>query len=40
MQDHHEDALSVQEAELSMLRRVGASEDNILITQGNLAMHV
>jgi tetratricopeptide (TPR) repeat protein len=34
---HHEDALSVQEAELAMKRRVGASEDEILITQGNLA---
>jgi hypothetical protein len=34
---HHEDALSVQEAELAMKRRVGASEDEILITQSNLA---
>jgi len=34
---HHEDALSVKEAELSTLRRLGGSEDNILITQGNLA---
>ena len=34
---HHEDALSVQEAELSMHRRLGFSEDNILVVQGNLA---
>ena len=34
---HHEDALTVQEAELSMLRRLGASEHNLLIAQGNLA---
>ena len=27
---HHEDALSVQEAELAMLRRLGASEASIL----------
>ena len=34
----HEDALSVQEAQLSMLRRVGASEDSISsIALGNLA---
>ena len=32
-----EDALSVQEAELSMERRLGADEDDMLITQGNLA---
>ena len=37
--DHHEDALSVYEAQLSMLRRLGGpgSERSILITQGNLA---
>ena len=35
--NHNEDALSVQEAELSMLRRLGVSEYNILIAQGNLA---
>jgi hypothetical protein len=35
--NHQEDALSVQEAELSMMRRVGDSESNILIAQGNLA---
>ena len=33
----HEDALSVREAELSMRRRLGASEDNILAVQGNLS---
>ena len=36
-QDHHEDALSVREAELSMMRRLGASEETLLIIQGNLA---
>ena len=35
---HHEDALSVQEAELSMMRRLGADEDDLLIAQGNLAI--
>ena len=35
--DHHEEALSVREAELSMLRRIGASKDNMLGTQSNLA---
>ena len=35
--NRYEDALSVYEAELSMLRRVGAPEYNILIAQGNLA---
>ena len=34
---HHEDALSVEEAELSALRRFGAPEDSILVAQGNLA---
>jgi hypothetical protein len=33
-----EDALSVQEAEWSILRRIGASADRILGVQGNLAM--
>ena len=33
----HEDALSVYKAELSMRRRVGSSEYNILVVQGNLA---
>ena len=36
--DHHEDALVVQEAELSMERRLGASEHHVLITQGNIAV--
>jgi hypothetical protein len=34
---HHEEALSVGEAELSMMRRVGASEERILVAQTNLA---
>jgi tetratricopeptide (TPR) repeat protein len=34
---HHEDALSVQEAELSMARRLGASGENMLVAQSNLA---
>ena len=34
---HYADALAVQEAELSTLRRIGASEQNVLIAQGNLA---
>ena len=34
---HYEDALSVQEAHYSILRRIGASESNILAPQGNLA---
>ena len=33
----HEDALSVGEAELSMLRRLGAPEEQLLVAQGNLA---
>jgi tetratricopeptide (TPR) repeat protein len=35
---HHEDALSVQEAELAMLRRLGTDEASILAVQANLAM--
>ncbi len=35
--DHDEDALSVQEAELAMLRRLGTSEEDLLGVQGNLA---
>ena len=35
--NHHEDALSVMETELSMRRRVGDSESNILVAQSNLA---
>jgi len=34
---YHEDALSVREAELSLLRRLGADERNILVAQTNLA---
>ena len=34
---HHEDALSVWEAQLSMKRRLGDSEHNILVAQSNLA---
>ena len=33
----HEDALSVREAELSMLRRIGGSQHAVLIVQGNIA---
>ena len=33
----YEDALPVREAHLAMLRRVGASEDSMLIVQSNLA---
>ncbi len=35
--NHHEDALSVREAELSMERRLGASKEDILEVQNNLA---
>jgi len=35
---HHADAVSVQEAELSTLRRIGSPEECILVTQGNLAI--
>ena len=35
--EHDEDALAVREAELSMMRRLGASEYNILAVQTNLA---
>ena len=34
---HYEDALSVREAELSMVRRLGAPEKTILAAQSNLA---
>ena len=34
---HNEDALNVKEADLSMERRLGAPERDILITQGSLA---
>jgi hypothetical protein len=33
-----EDALTVREADLSMMRRLGASESNILVAQSNLAL--
>ena len=36
-QNHHEDALFVQEAELSMRRCLGDPEESILVVQGNLA---
>ena len=36
--NHHEEELSVGEAELSMLRRIGASEGDLLVTQINLAI--
>ena len=35
--DHDEDALSVQEAELAMMRRLGAPEGIVLVVQSNLA---
>ena len=34
---HYEDALAVREAELSTRRRLGDSEESILVAQGNLA---
>jgi tetratricopeptide (TPR) repeat protein len=34
---HYEDTLCVQVAELAMKRRLGASEESILVVQGNLA---
>jgi len=34
---HHEDALSVKFAMLAMMRRLGASEKDLLVVQGNLA---
>ena len=37
-EEHYEDALSVQEAVLSMRRRLGASEARILTAQNNLAI--
>ena len=35
--NHHAAALSVREAKLSWERRLGADEDNLLVSQGNLA---
>ena len=34
---HYDDSLSVMEAELATLQRIGAPEEQILVTQGNLA---
>ena len=34
---HHEEALAVYEAELSVLRRFGAPEEELLVVQGNIA---
>jgi hypothetical protein len=36
--DHHEDALSVKETELSTLRRLGAQEEDLFTAQTNLAL--
>jgi len=35
--EHYEDGLSVQEAHVSMMRRLGADERSILVTQSNIA---
>ena len=35
--NHYKDALAVREAELSMLRRIGRPEEDLLTVQGNLA---
>ena len=35
--EHHQDALTVREADLAMLRRVGASAQDMLAAQGNIA---
>lgn len=35
---HHEDALTVQEAEMAMMRHLGASENDLLEVQTNLAI--
>ncbi len=35
--DHYADSLSVREAELSIERRLGADEEDLLVVQGNLA---
>ena len=35
--ERHDEALSVREADLAMMRRLGASEESILATQSNLA---
>ena len=36
--DHHEEALSVRETHLSTIRRLGASEENLLPVQHNLTI--
>ena len=36
--NHHEAALSVGEADLAMMRRLGLPEQHLLIAQGNLAI--
>ena len=36
--NHDKDALSVREAEFSMIRRLGAPEEHVLAVQGNLAI--
>ena len=36
--DHHEDALSVQEAELATVRRLGIPVEQMLVVQANLAI--
>ena len=36
--DNHEDALSVREAHLSLVRRLGASEEDVLAAQSNIAI--
>ena len=35
--NHDEEALSLKETELALMRRLGDSESNILVMQGNLA---
>jgi len=35
--NHHEEALSVGEAELAIRLRVGSKEENILVAKNNLA---
>ena len=35
--EHYEDSVTVREAQVSMLRRVGAPADQMLVAQGNLA---
>ena len=36
--NHFADALPVQEAQLSLLRRLDAAEENVLVVQGNLSI--